>query len=144
VSKRVRKYVRLRDKLAATLAMLLPQAARDDLRAAKVPAKKVIDLFHFDHNILHAFGGSDKWWNLTPMIVRPHLEKSRKDTSIVAKAKRISKTHQDFRRRLLSGARKLEKTYRKRPMPGGRNSNIKITMRHGPVDRRTGTPLGRR
>jgi 5-methylcytosine-specific restriction enzyme A len=36
------------------------------------------------------------------------------------------------------------KPRRSRPMPGGRKSNIKITMAYGPVDRRTGEPLRRR
>src|SRR5579883_1228428 len=83
--KRARKYISLREKLAAALSLLLPQELRDELRAAKVPAKSVISMFHQDHNILFALDGADKWWNLTPLLKDPHRQKSRRDTSIVAK-----------------------------------------------------------
>lgn len=100
--KRERKYLRLRDRLAAALSMLLPQEQRDDLRARKVPAKVVIALFDQDHVILHALGGADKWWNLTPMLRPPHRLKSRQDTSIVAKVDRLSQDAVEFRRRVLA------------------------------------------
>lgn len=100
--KRPRKYIPLREQLAAALSMLLPQAQRDELRAAKVPAQRVISLFSPDHGILHAMGGADVWWNLTPMLRAPHKDKSRRDTSIVAKVKRVSAAHEDFRRRVLT------------------------------------------
>lgn len=100
--KRLRKYVSLREKLAAALSMLLPQAQRDELREARAPAKMVISLFSPDHNILHALGGPDKWWNLTWMLREPHREKSRRDTAIVAKSARLAKAHEAFRRRVLA------------------------------------------
>lgn len=100
---RKRKYIPLPEKLAATLAMLLTQAERDALRAAKVPAKGVISLFTFDHGILHALAGADKWWNLTPKRRGRELKaKDGRDTSIVAKVKRVSAEHEDFRRRVLA------------------------------------------
>ena len=86
---RARKYISLREKLAAALSMLLPAEQRDDLRERKVSAKSVIALFDQDHNILHAFGGEDRWWNLTPLLRAAHREKARRDTSIVAKSVRI-------------------------------------------------------
>ncbi len=88
--KRARKYISLREKLAAALSMLLPQEQRDELRAKKVPAKVVIGLFDFDHAILHALGGPDIWPNMTPLLRVPHREKSRRDTSTVAKVDRIT------------------------------------------------------
>lgn len=97
-----RKYISLREKLAAALSMLLPQEQRDDLRERKVPAKIVISLFHQDHGILHAHDGADKWWNLTPMLVGPHKEKSKIDTAIAAKVKRVSAAEEEFRRKLLA------------------------------------------
>src|SRR5580704_10187751 len=100
--KRARKYINLREKLAAALSMLLPQEQRDELRAAKAPAKTVIGLFDQDHAILHAFDGADRWFNLTPMLRAPHREKSRRDTSIVAKSVRIRADHEEFRRRVLA------------------------------------------
>lgn len=51
----------------------------------------MIALFQFDHIVLHAMEGEDRWWNLDPLEIAPHREKSRHDTSIVAKAKRIAK-----------------------------------------------------
>ena len=105
--KRARKYIALREQLAAALSMLLPQGQRDELRAAKVPAKSVIALFSMDHNHLHALGGPDTWPNLTPMLRAVHKEKSRRDTSIIAKVRRLSPDHEDFRRRMLS-ARKVD------------------------------------
>lgn len=99
--KRARKYILLREQLAAALAMLLPTQQRDELRAAKVPAKTVIALFSPDHGILHALGGSDRWFNIYPMLREPHKEKSRRDTAIVAKVRRIAPEHEEFRRRML-------------------------------------------
>lgn len=116
--KRARKYISLRERLAAAYSMLLPQAQRDELRAARVPAKTVIALFTDDHGVLHALGGADKWWNLTPMLRAAHAEKSRCDTSIVAKVRRISAEYEDFRRRVLA----VKKRARERPsrFPRGR------------------------
>lgn len=87
--KRPRKYIPFPEKLAATLACLLTQEHRDDLRNRKVGAGKVISLFNFDHIALHSFGGSDEWHNLNPILAAPHREKSKIDTAIAAKAKRI-------------------------------------------------------
>lgn len=101
--KRARKYISLRERLAAAYSMLLPQAQRDELRAAQVPAKTVIALFTDDHGVLHALGGADRWWNLTPRLRGPELKaKDARDTSIVAKVRRISAKHEDFRRRVLA------------------------------------------
>ena len=82
---RPRKYVAIREKWAAALSMLLPQAQRDELRERHATAKEVIGLFDQDHVIFHVIGGPDKWWNFTPMLRAPHRQKSRRDTSTVAK-----------------------------------------------------------
>lgn len=95
MSARRRGYVRLGDKLAAALACLLPAEQRDDLRARNVPAGDVIALFEMDHVVLHALGGSDEWYNLDPKLNAPHREKSRRDTAIVAKIKRITQRQGD-------------------------------------------------
>lgn len=87
---RARKAIRREDYLAAALACLLPQKRRDELRAAKVPAQEVIRLFSPDHVVLHAHDGSDAWWNLHPRLRPEHKEKSRRDTAIAAKIKRIA------------------------------------------------------
>lgn len=98
---RKRDYIPLPERLAAALSMLLTQEERDALREVKASASKVIALFNFDHVALHALGGSDAWHNLTPMLIAPHRQKSRRDTSIVAKVKRIAPEHEEFRRNLL-------------------------------------------
>ena len=94
--KRKRAYIPLPEKLAATLACLLPQEIRNNLRSQKVPASDVLALFQFDHIVLHSIGGSDTWENLDPKLVEIHREKSKRDTSIVAKAKRIDEKWNRF------------------------------------------------
>jgi len=87
--KRARKHIPLLERYAAALACLLPQEDRDFFRKTHSPAASVIARFEIDHITLFAFGGSDAWWNLDPKLKSVHREKSRRDTSIVAKAKRI-------------------------------------------------------
>lgn len=89
--RRKRKHVNLTQKLAATLACLMPQAERDVLRAARAPAEVVLARFQFHHVVYHAppFNGSDKWWNLHPMPNKAHRERSGRDTSAIAKVKRL-------------------------------------------------------
>jgi hypothetical protein len=79
---------------------LLPQEVRDDLRARRVDAAEVLALFEWDHIVLHAHDGSDLWWNLDPKLVAAHREKSRKDTAIVAKVKRIEPQWAEFMRKV--------------------------------------------
>jgi len=50
---------------------------------------QIISLYQFDHGILHAIDPINEFWNLTPMLVKDHREKSRRDTSIIAKVKRL-------------------------------------------------------
>lgn len=101
--KRARKYISLREKLAAALSMLLPQEQRDALRARKAPAKAVIACFDFDHVVLHALLGPDRWHNLTPLLRTIHRqEKSPRDTSIVAKTRRLSAKQEEFNRKVVA------------------------------------------
>jgi hypothetical protein len=105
--KRKRDYIPLPERLAAALVRLLPLDEQRSLRHAKGPASTVLKLFQFDHIVLHAppFNGSDKWWNLDPMQVKPHREKSRRDTSIVAKVDRIiekRRKHEEAMKRIVS------------------------------------------
>jgi hypothetical protein len=79
---------------------LLPQAQRDDLRARKVDALEVLRLFEWDHVILHAHGGSDFWHNIDPKLIAVHHEKSRRDTAIVAKGKRLDARWREFTRKM--------------------------------------------
>lgn len=104
--KRARKAIAMRELAAMFASMLLPEKQRDELRAAKVPAKKIIALFEPHHIVFFAIGGSDKWWNLHPMPTADHRARSPADTSTVAKVRRISREHEDFRRRALAVEKK--------------------------------------
>lgn len=84
----------MKQRLAAALACLLPPMRRDELRRLHAKAEDVLSLFEFDHVVLHAHDGSDEWWNLDPKHVAAHREKSRRDTSIVAKVKRLCQAPQ--------------------------------------------------
>lgn len=75
------------------------------MRESKVDASAVLKLFQFDHIVLHSFGGSDEWWNLDPKQVADHKIKSRRDTAIAAKAKRIDPKWQEFTRAIAAGKR---------------------------------------
>ncbi len=124
-----RSYVPLPERLAATLACLLPQEQRDDLRRRKVTAEAVLALFHFDHIVFHAHGGAAKWWNLDPKLVAVHREKTAKiDVPAIAKGKRIRRANDEFSRRLLAkseGPQPAQPPHHKRewgsrPWPTGR------------------------
>jgi hypothetical protein len=101
--RRKRKHIPIIQLLASALADMLPAAERDALRAAKVPAIKIVRMFTPDHNILHAWGGPDKWFNLTMKRRGKALKKKdNEDTSRVAKAIRVNEKHEEFRSRLLA------------------------------------------
>jgi hypothetical protein len=89
MARRKRKHIPLTEKLAAALACLLPQKHRDLWRGSKVSAEFVLAQFEWDHIVLHAHDGSDDWHNLDPKLKAVHREKSRRDTSVVAKVKRL-------------------------------------------------------
>lgn len=114
--RRKRAYIPLPEKLAAALACLLPQEHRDDLRGRKVPSSEVLSLFQFDHIALHALGGEDFWFNLDPRLVASHKEKSKRDTSIVAKAKRIDKKWTEFTQGVVSKPKKHRKQWPSRKL----------------------------
>lgn len=113
-----RRKIPLGEQLAAALSMLLPQALRDEMRREKATAREVRELFQMDHNVLHSMGGSDLWWNLTPMLRELHREKSRGDTSIAAKSKRIIKENAAHAERKAAKAAGQPTPRRKRKIPG--------------------------
>ena len=57
--------------------------------AKLMSAEQIISLFHRDHGILHATDPINEHWNLTWTLIKTHREKSKLDTAIVAKSKRI-------------------------------------------------------
>jgi hypothetical protein len=97
----MRKSIPLETKLAAALAMLLPQEEMDQLRRERAPAKMVLSRFHFHHGAFHALTRDDHWSNLTPMLKADHQQRTRTDLSTIAKIKRLEREHEDFRRRVL-------------------------------------------
>jgi len=97
-----RAHISLKTKLAATLRELQHLRAQWNVAYGGTPeedipyndaklmsADQVVSLFHFDHNVLHAININDEHWNLTPRLIAEHREKSKRDTAIVAKSKRI-------------------------------------------------------
>jgi hypothetical protein len=115
VAVRKRKAIPLKEKLAAALACLLSQEERDRLRHGKAEAGEVLKLFHYDHIVLHAHDGSDRWHNLDPKLVATHREKSARDTAIVAKVKRLIEKPVRRQRK-----RKWSRRLRSRPFPKSR------------------------
>ena len=57
--------------------------------AKLMSAEQVISLFQRDHGILHATDPINEHWNITWRLRAEHREKSKRDTAIVAKSKRI-------------------------------------------------------
>lgn len=129
--RRKRKYITLPERLAAAYLMLLPQDVRDDLRARRVPAKRIIAMFTDDHGVLHAFGGADKCWNLTPRLRGPELKaKDSNDTRVVAKVRRLEPEWREFTRKMArkrpgAGRKKRKRSrWASRPFPSGRTAHV--------------------
>jgi hypothetical protein len=104
-----RKHISWKTKCAA--ALLDAQIARGLDTSWYVDAKQMtedqfLSLFQWDHNIFHSGTRSvashesgliftpldpDVFWNLTPMLIKAHREKTKVDVKIIAKGKRIRK-----------------------------------------------------
>ena len=95
-----RKAIPLAEQLASALACLLPQAQRDELRAAKVPAKSVIRLFTMHHLDYWTFSENDRWWNLDPLLRRVHDARFPADAAAIARVKRLQR---QFRPEIVGG-----------------------------------------
>lgn len=87
--------------------------------------------FDLDHHIPLKIGGEDSEDNLRPLCRPCHRLKTRGDVATIAKARRQRAGHTGTKARS------------PRPMPGGRDSPLKITLSGAVVDRRTGEPVGR-
>jgi hypothetical protein len=110
--KRPRKKITDSTKLASALRELA-KTLRVEKDGQLVPAltyeqakdmtgKEIEALFHYDHGIPHALGGTDDHWNLTPRLVDEHRAKTAKlDVPRIAKTKRITAKEQAFRDKLL-------------------------------------------
>lgn len=109
-----RSHISLKTKLAAALlqmkrcertltgerwTLIIPHD-----EAKTLTADQIIARFHFDHHpIPHAHGGPDEPWNLDPVVVAEHQEKTAKrDVPQIAKTKRLTREHEEFQRRMLT------------------------------------------
>lgn len=105
-----RPYIPLKKRLAsALLTMRVEENGKlvpfiDHETAKKLTADQIISLFNFDHYpIAKWMGGCDEPWNLRPMPIMPHREKSAKyDTPNSAKADRVTEEHERFRKVMLA------------------------------------------
>jgi hypothetical protein len=101
-----RKKPNMHEKLASALLHIRRGVEGDDwlikgdLRSAT--AKEICSAVDFDHVRRWAEGGSNDPQNLQPLQRAEHREKSRKDTTEVAKGKRFGKAHAEFQRKMLA------------------------------------------
>ncbi len=105
-----RRSISLKTKLAAALLELghVPYE-----HAKLMTQDQLVSLYQFDHNILHATEpNNNNFWNLTPRLIQPHREKSKLDTSKVAKTKRIDKKWTEFCSQVLAKPRSIEKKHK--------------------------------
>jgi hypothetical protein len=118
-----RRTANMTERLAAAYIAL--GLVPEPLRSAGT-AKEITGYVEADHNVLHALGGDTRPQNLNLLPKPHHREKSRRDTAIAAKVKRIADKHAEFRRRLLAKAEGVPiaapRLTRKgnRPLPCGR------------------------
>jgi hypothetical protein len=83
-----RKYISWKTKYAAALLQLGDVPYSD---AKLMTEDQIISLYRVDHNILHETNHPlrDSFWNLTPMLIQAHKEKTRHDATVIAKGRRI-------------------------------------------------------
>ena len=88
-----RKHISWKTRCASAVLALMNERGSEQWYAdAKAMTEdQFLSLFHFDHNILHETGHleADKYWNLAPMLIKAHREKTKTDAAIVAKGRRI-------------------------------------------------------
>ena len=94
-----RAHIALKIQLAAALVQIgeIPYE-----HAKAMSPDQIISLFALDHGIFHAWGGADEHWNLRFRLRREHIEKTKTDVGIIAKARRLTKAQEEFRSRLMA------------------------------------------
>lgn len=105
-----RHHVSLKTKLAAALCQMMHDVdGRLELiftheEAKQLSEDQILSLFNWDHDpIPHAEGGEDAHYNIVPKLIVPHRIKTRmQDVPRIAKNKRISREHEEFRQRILA------------------------------------------
>jgi hypothetical protein len=92
--------VNMGTKLAAALLQMRDGLTGGRLipydHAKKMTARQIISLFEYDHYpIAKSEGGPDEPWNLRPMLIPAHRERTRKhDLPRIAKNKRVRARHE--------------------------------------------------
>lgn len=123
-----RAHISDRTRLAAALREL---GAIPYEHAKLIHEDQIISLFEFDHGILHGVEPIDDHWNLTPRFRVQVREKNRRDTSTVAKVKRLERAIVEAQARLLAKA-----TGDPPPEPRRRKAKIKsrgFPKQHRPI-----------
>lgn len=156
--KRRRAHISLKRKLAATLLTIVRpnedgvmEPVIDYESAKNMTDEMIISLFAFDHGVLHAYGGPDEAWNLTPRPIQEHRIKTAKtDTPAFHKSRRLASAAAHHRAKMdakagLKGEAeapakngKAKKKWPSRPMAGSRDSPWKVALRGRRVVRRAG------
>ena len=75
-----RKHTSWKTKYASAL-LALGHIPYDD--AKLMTEDQIISLYQLDH----------KYWNLTPMLIKEHREKTKRDVKVIAKGKRLREKH---------------------------------------------------
>lgn len=95
-----RRHISLEQKLAAAIRELF-QIPHE--HAKLMTADQMLSLVEWHHIEYHATEGSDEHWNLDPMTIKGHKARTAKiDLPQIAKTKRITKAHEEFRRTILT------------------------------------------
>jgi hypothetical protein len=101
-------------------------------------AHQIVSSVEWHHKVMHTFGGDTAPQNIDPLQPLEHKRETIRLRPQITKAKRIEKKHEEFQRQLLAptpktSAKLTKKGYR--PMPCGRNSNQKMTIKGKVVPR---------
>lgn len=107
---RARAHISFKTKLVAALCQMRHEVDgklelilnHDEAKA--LSEDQILSLFHWDHTVTpHAEDGADAHWNLAPELIVPHRIKTATiDVPGIAKRKRVAKTEEEFRRRMLT------------------------------------------
>jgi len=84
-----RKHISWKTRCAAALLAPRIDVPYDDAKA--MTEDQLLSLVHWDHNKLYSNEDADRdeFWNLTPMLIKEHRAKTKRDAKIIAKSKRI-------------------------------------------------------
>jgi hypothetical protein len=101
-----RKHISWKTWAAAVLASACPSCGfryvpYDDVK--KMTEDQFLSLFQRDHNMLYSSEHEhrDAYWNLTPMPIKAHREKTKRDAKIIAKSRRITNKEMERRQNAL-------------------------------------------